>query len=213
MKTISFKLSTLELIINSLKKGKVIAHPADTCFGLTGDLLNKNVIQKIQDIKGRAKLKPMSLMLPLNQLDQIEKWAVMNKFSWKIAKKLLPGPVTLILPKGSKIPDWYFPETDLIGIRIPNHQSTQFILEAFKGPLITTSANLSGETICFKHQEVINTFKDNVCKPHLVVEGKLTTHNSASTVIKIEDDFVRILRKGPINKKDLEEILGVQVVS
>lgn len=206
MKLIPFKLSTLDQIIKALKQGGVIAHPADTCFGFTADPLNKNCVQKIQEIKGREKLKPMSIMIPEAKRELLEEWAVMTDFSKKLADQLLPGPVTLILPKGSAVPEYYFPETNLIGLRIPDHKPTQFILEAFDNPLITTSANPSGKPIVFDHQAIINYFEDHEHQPSLVVEGKLTEHHLASTVLKVEQDYVSILREGPITKKDLESM-------
>jgi len=212
MKTVPFNPDTLKEAISILKQGGVIAHPADTCYGLAGDLMNPIAFKKIQDIKGRDFNKPMSVMLSVMDQLKIKKYAMLDDFSSFVVNKLFPGAVTLILPKGPEIPDFYFPETPNIGLRVPLHDVTQDILLKFNGPLITTSANPSGKELCFTHKEVIKAFKDNEYKPDLIFEGKLNNHNLASTVIEVKKDFVQIIRKGPVTANQLKTILGVPVI-
>lgn len=197
-------------IVNILQKGGVIAHPADTCFGLLGDVCNPEALKKIQAIKGRDALKPMSIMLPASLRGQLGEWATLDDFARDVCEKLLPGPVTLVLPKGSKVPAHYFPETDLIGIRIPNDQATQDILEAFGGPLITTSANLSGQPLTYTHEAVAEAFKEAPVKPDLILEGQVIP-GPASTVIQVKHGLLTILRPGPLTRETLVNNLGFKV--
>ena len=212
MKIVPLNPDTLKEAVSILRKGGVIAHPADTCYGLAGDLMNPAAFKKIQDIKGRDYFKPMSVMLSVMEQLKINKYAVLDNFSSYVVKKLFPGAVTLILPKGPVIPEYYFPETPNVGLRVPLHSLTQDMLAAFKGPLITTSANPSGKDLCFTHQEVVKAFKDSERKPDLIFEGKLNNHNLASTVIEVKKDFVKMVRKGPVTASQLKTILGVIVV-
>jgi L-threonylcarbamoyladenylate synthase len=211
MKVAPYNPDTLKEAISILKNGGVVAHPADTCYGLAGDLMNPEAFKKIQDIKGRDYNKPMSVMLSVMEQLQIKKYALLDSFSSYVVGKLFPGAVTLILPKGPEIPSYYFPETPNIGLRIPLHDITQDILLKFKGSLITTSANPSGSELCFTHKEVIKAFENNEFKPDLIFEGKLNNHNLASTVIEVKKDFVQIVRKGPVTANQLKTILGVLV--
>jgi len=211
MKVVPFNQETLKEAISILKNGGIIAHPADTCYGLAGDLMNPEAFKKIQDIKGRDYFKPMSVMLSVMEQLKIKKYALLDNFSSYVVGKLFPGAVTLILPKGPEIPDYYFPETPNIGLRVPLHDITQDILLSFKCPLITTSANPSGKDLCFTHKEVIKAFKDNEHQPDLIFEGKLNNHKLASTVIEVKKDFVQIIRKGPVTANQLKTILGVTV--
>lgn len=211
MKVVPFNPDTLKEAANLLKAGGIIAHPADTCFGLAGDLLNPAVYQKIQLIKGRNHQKPMSIMISVPEQFKIERYVQLNELSGFVAHKLFPSPVTLLLPKGPIIPDYYFPESSLIGLRVPLHDLTQDILRAFGGPLITTSANRSGTKLCFTHEEVVKNFKSREFMPDLVFEGKLTKHTQASTVLKLEKNHLQVIRKGPITASQLQAILGVPV--
>lgn len=212
MKLIPPSADSLKEAMAILRSGGVVAHPADTCFGLAGDLMNPETFQKIQAIKGRDADKPMSIMLPVIQKDRLEDYVVMSEFAMMVADRLMPGPVTLLLPKGPKIPDFYFPGHQLIGVRIPMHELTQDLLTYFNGPLITTSANLSGEPLCFYHAEVIDYFDDQPTQPDLVIEGQCDEHQKASTVLKVLKDSVQIYRDGPLGKHELEALLGCKVL-
>ena len=211
MKIVPFNLDTLKEAVSILKNGGVIAHPTDTCYGLAADMMNPDALKKTQSIKGRDYKKPMSIMISVPEQLKMEQYVVLDDFSKLVVYKLFPSAVTLLLPKGPEIPDFYFPETPLIGLRVPMHDSTQDILRVFGGPLITTSANPSGEGLCFSSSEVIERFKDKKYKPDLVFEGKITKNNKASTVIKVESDHIRVTRKGPVTASQLESILGVPV--
>jgi len=211
MKILSLNPNTLKEVVAVLKQGGVIAHPADTCFGLAGDLMNPEALKKIQAIKGRADSKPMSVMISVPEQMKMKRYVKLDEFSSFITLKLFPGAVTIVLPKGPAIPAHYFPETDMIGLRVPLHDLTQDLLRAFGGPLITTSANRSGEPLCFTHEEVEAAFRKQSHQPDLILEGDVHNRKSASTVLTVEKDHVRILRPGPITASQLEIILGVPV--
>lgn len=211
MKVVPFDPDTLQEAVSILKNGGVIAHPADTCYGLAGDLMNPKAFKKIQAIKGREHKKPMSIMISVPEQLKIKQYAVLDEFSKFVFHNLFPGAVTLLLPKGPVIPGYYFPESPLIGLRVPLHDLTQDLLRAFNGSLITTSANPSGEKLCFSCKEVIESFKGKKYQPDLVFEGRVLKHNRASTVISIEKKHVRVRRKGPVTASQLESILGVPV--
>lgn len=211
MKRISFDQESLKEAVKILKNGGVIAHPADTCYGLAADFLNENAVKKLQAIKGRNESKPMSIMLPAFMKPNISKYAKLDDFSESVCESLLPGPVTIVLPKSSSIPEYFFPETSFIGIRIPYNIDTQDLLTAFGGALITTSANISGSATCCTCNECADIFKNNKNKPDVLFEGTIKNACIPSTVIKIENRKVKILREGLMTKKQLEEILRMKI--
>ncbi len=211
MKVLPFNPENLKEAVSVLKQGGVIAHPIDTCFGLAGDLMNPDAFHKIQAIKGRNLQKPMSVMISVPEQLHMKKYVKLDEFSSFVTFKLFPSPVTILLPKGPSIPDYYFPDTPMIGLRVPLHDGTQDLLRAFKGPLITTSANPSGGGLCFKHQEVIEAFKKQTVQPDIVFEGEVINNDKASTIIAIEKDHIRLIRTGPITASQLRAILGVPV--
>ena len=203
----------LSIIIQTLHSGGVIAHPADTCYGLAGDFTNKKTVERIQKIKGRDAQKPMSIMLPLSikaaflRTEPHAHYALLDDFAQRVCEKLLPGPVTLLLPKGPAVPKWYYPDSPLIGIRIPDDKLTQEILEAFGSPLTTTSANLSGEPPCLTGDEVKGLFEHAENKPDLIVDGSIVGDGMAATVILVKDGKLEIVRKGAMSEEELERKL------
>jgi len=211
MDCIPYNKETLKQAIQILKQGGVIAHPADTCYGLAADLKNPEAIEKVRKIKERDRDKPMSIMLAAFMKSEIGKYATLNKFSASVCEKIFPGPVTILLPKGPEIPDYFFPASPLVGIRIPYDILTEDILTAFKGPLITTSANLSNEPVCCTCEEVNKIFRAKEHKPDLIFQGAVRNICMPSTVILVKDKTIKITREGPMTKKQLEGILGIKV--
>jgi len=211
MKVLPFNPDTLKEAVAVLKAGGVVAHPLDTCFGLAGDLMNEEANRKIQAIKGRNLKKPMSIMISVPEQMKIERYVKLDDLGKFVTHKLFPGAVTILLPKGPAIPKFYFPETPLIGLRVPLHDGTQDMLRAFGGPLITTSANHSGGGLCFKHSEVVKAFEKQADQPDIVFEGNVINNTKASTTLTIEKDHVRIVREGPVTASMLESMLGVPV--
>jgi L-threonylcarbamoyladenylate synthase len=211
MDCLPFNKEGLKKAVAVLKKGGVISHPTDTCYGLAGDLMNPDALRKIQDIKGRKENKPMSMMIPAFMKDDIKKYAKLDEFSTFVCENLLPGPVTIVLPKGELIPKHFFPETPFVGIRMPYDIITEDILTAFGGPLITTSANISGSSPCATCKDCMETFKGKKNQPDILFKGAIKNACMPSTVIKIEDGKVRLLREGPMTKKQIEGILGMKI--
>jgi L-threonylcarbamoyladenylate synthase len=208
MKYIKNSSENIPEAIRILKAGGIVAHPADTCYGLAADLMNPEAVKKAQKIKGRDGEKPMSIMIPAFMKGQIEDFAELDDFSSMVCDTLLPGPVTILVPKGKKIPAYFFPESPYIGIRIPYDFLTQDLLTAFQGPLITTSANLSGEAACATYEDVKAIFEEQEYQPDLILEGEISGDCLPSTVILIEDKKLKILREGPMTKGQIEGVLG-----
>ena len=211
MKQFPIKSELIEEAVDCLKNGGVVAHPADTCYGLACNLFDEKALQKIKEIKGRDGKKPMSIMLPPMLKLQLEDYARLDEFSRFVCDALLPGPVTIVLPKGPKIPDYFFPEIDTVGIRIPYDLATDELLLKLQEPLVTTSANLSGEPCCSNSGEVEKAFTNNAIQPDLILTGAVSGSPMPSTVIRLEKNKVYILREGPVKKKQLEALLGMEV--
>lgn len=211
MKCLEYNSKNILKAVEILKSGGVIAHPADTCYGLAADLMNEDALKKLQRIKGRDSLKPMSIMLPAYMKPQINDYAMLNEFADMVCEKLLPGPVTIVVPKGPKIPNYFFPEISTIGIRIPYDTGTNDLLMKFRGPIITTSANLSDQPVCATCRDVLAIFEHQKQKPELFLDGDVHGSCLPSTVISLNDDKVSILRVGPLEKEQMEAILGINI--
>lgn len=129
---------------NQLIAGNVIGLPTDTVYGLACSANNPTAIQKLYDIKGRDGNKPIAICVA--NLHELKKWGEASHLSDELLTQLLPGAVTVILHKSSKLDNPYLnPGLAKIAIRIPDHLFIQQVSAAFNYPIALTSANRSSE--------------------------------------------------------------------
>lgn len=122
-----------------LKTGGVILYPTDTIWGLGCDACNAEALKKIFKIKGRSESKTMIILLA-NEIEIKQISTAKKAFDKSNFKK----PVTIIYPGAKNIAANLIAADGTIGIRIPNDNFCQALLQAFGKPIVSTSANLSG---------------------------------------------------------------------
>jgi len=160
-------------LVKQIKSGAIFIYPTDTVYGLGCNALNKKAVEKIKQIKGRDKNKPLSIIAPSKS------WILKNLIAKKsIVNKYLPGKYTLILKK--KNPNYlsYVSKTNTLGIRIPKHKFTKLIQKAGV-PFITTSVNLSGE----KSASSLKDINKNIIKKVDMIINSGILSGKPSTII------------------------------
>lgn len=168
-----------EIMRAAIEKGKIVIYPTDTVYGIGCNALNKKLVDKIYKIKNRSRNNPLSVMV--QNLSIIKKYCEISKAEEKEMKKYLPGPYTLLIrrKKGKSIP---VSKTPRLGIRIPDDP---FILEVMKSleiPIVTTSANISGEPAPKNVQEINPKVAKEV---YLIFDGGETKTGKPSTIIDL----------------------------
>ena len=175
-------VSPLELIA-SAKTGKVVSFPTDTVPALA---VLPQYGEAIFALKGRNPDKPLILMgaTPEELWSYVEGSAEEAHIWQEIARRFWPGSLTLVLPTPNST----------LGIRVPNHGTAREIL-AQTGPMLTTSANLSGERPLTDPFAIVGTFPQvSVCQ-----EGEWDNYSGLpSTVAQWTKPGWKILRQGPI---------------
>ncbi len=152
------------------------------------------------EVKNRDYSKAITLML--SKKEDIQKYAVVESQYQKIIDSFMPGKITLIFNREDSVDSYMTNGKNTIGIRIPD---SQFVLDLTSrtGPLLATSANISGQSNTTNTKEVLEQLDGRV---KLVVDGR-TDSNKASTVIDLTGSEINILREGEITKKEIEEVL------
>jgi L-threonylcarbamoyladenylate synthase len=192
-----------------LKKGGVIVYPTETSYGLGCDATNRRAVKKIFKIKKRDRQK--SLTLIGSSFKMVKDYVDFDKISWQLAKKYWPGPLTLILSKktkklaptkeGKKVYTDLDSQNTNFGIRISSQPVALNLVKILNRPLISTSANISGDEPAYSVTEILKQFKKKKNQPDLILDyGKLKKVKT-STVVKVENNKIKILRKGPISIK------------
>jgi L-threonylcarbamoyladenylate synthase len=183
-----------------LHQGGLIAFPTDTIYGVAADPFNPAAIQRIYAAKQRPDGKALPVLISsLGQLDELVLFV--DERLRRIANAFWPGPLTLVLPKSTRVP------TDLtpfptIGIRMPNLAFTLALINE-TGPLATTSANISGGPNPVDAASVLAQLGGRI---NLVLDGGATPGPTASTVADLSGPEISILRQGPITLADLQAL-------
>lgn len=188
-------MNDIEKALLVLKKGGVIAHPTDTCYGLTCDVFNRDALLRLYELKKMPAEKPVSIMVA--NVSEIEKYAIVNEKARDLIKKFLPGALTIILPR-KNLPEFFNPGHETIGIRVSDNDFCIKLCEKFGKPLVTTSANISGKGAPYSVEEIQNQFADSKLKLDLIINGGILPQNKPSTIVKVTDDKIEILRQGDV---------------
>ena len=177
-------------VVETLKQGGVIAYPTDTTYGIGCNIFNKRGVKNIYKIKQRDARKPFSFIC--SDLSDAANYAHVSNFAFKIMKRHLPGPYTFVLDATRVVPDNLTTRQKTVGIRIPADEIAMAIVRELGHPLVTTSANLTGETPLHDPAEIEKTMGRML---DIVIDGGIR-FGDPSTVISLIDDHIEVLREG-----------------
>ncbi len=186
----------IELVVKSIAAGEVVALPTDTFYGLAVDPVNLRAVDSIYEIKTRARHKPLSLLIS----DVAQAYALArncdNAFD-KLAERFWPGPLTIIVRAGSKLPLRVTANTGNVALRVPEAPIARAIVDLLGLPITATSANLSGHPECTSAMSVFDQLGDMI---PLIVDGGPTVRTVATTIVDLSagDNSWSILREGAI---------------
>lgn len=195
-------------IAEIVKKGGLVAVPTETVYGLGADATNPLAAKKIYAAKGRPSDNP--LIVHISDIDMLEQVVSGDVTKAKIlGKHFWPGPLTIILKKGEKIPYATTGGLDTVAVRLPDREVTRRIIREAKLPLAAPSANISGKPspTCGKH-----VMEDFLGRIDAVVDDGATNIGVESTIVDLTGDIPAILRRGYIGQTEIEGVLKTQVI-
>lgn len=190
---------------NAIKKaaayivsGELVGIPTETVYGLAGSALYSTAAEKIYAAKGRPSDNP--LIVHVAYPADAEKYAYPTSLFYTLAEHFMPGPLTIILPKRSIIPDTVSGGLDTVAIRCPAHPIAHRLIEISGHPIAAPSANRSGKPSCTTAAHV---YEDLAGKIPLILDGGICDIGVESTVVSLEKDRCTILRPGAITREML----------
>lgn len=198
MKTQHYTRNDLDIISQEIKKGKLIALPTDTVYGLAASTNNPENYKKLILAKGRPENKPFPLMV--GNLEEIERIAILSDRDRRLISKFMPGAVTFIFKAQSGVFN-ELPGIETIGIRMADDPWVQDLILKSGAPIWLPSANVSGESTALSSDMVLEQLEGRIDG---VVLGESGAKQSSS-VIDLSNDTITVLREGKIT---LEMILG-----
>jgi len=163
--------------ISCLKSGGIIAYPTEAVYGIGCDPYNKNSVKKITQIKKRESRK--SYILVASELSQLSNLININSLSEEVLNSW-PGHNTWLIKPKKNIPSWLMDnENGLIAIRVSSHPEIVELCQFFKNPIISTSANISGNKILKNHHDVEKIFGSDL---DYLVLGNVGEHPEPSII-------------------------------
>lgn len=191
--------------VAAIKAGQCIGLPTETVYGLAADATNGLAVARIFELKKRPQFNP--LISHVGGLDMAKRHGVFSPVTEKLAEAFWPGPLTLVLPlsPGSNIHPLVTAGLGTIGLRMPRGVAGELISRV-GNPLAAPSANLSGRISPTQAEHVIAEFGgENV----LVIDDGPCEEGIESTIVKIDDDHMTLLRPGTITREEIFERTGI----
>lgn len=183
-----------------IRGGGLVIYPTETLYGLGCDPFNSSAVDRLTEVKGREN-KP--LPIAASSLEKAKNVAHFTPEEEKVARRLWPGPLMLILKTKVPFPRGVTIGADTIGIRIPNQQVAMRLAELSGGYLVSTSANKSGA----KPPRLAEDAEAQIgSKVDLVLDDGPCIIGYSSTILELTDSGPRILREGPVS---LQQIIGI----
>jgi len=190
---------------NLIQKGRLVAFPTETVYGLGADATNEQAVASIYEAKGRPQFNPLIIhVADPSDLDSIVIW---NDRAQLLTNIFWPGPLTLVLPRvsGSPIALLASAGLDTIAVRCPNHPVAQQLLRLSGRPIAAPSANASGTLSPTLAEHVADSLGNKV---DLILNGGAAQVGVESTVLDLSGPVPTILRHGGVTLEDLSSLLG-----
>lgn len=187
-----------------LQRGKLVAIPTETVYGLAGNALDEKAVLSIFETKNRPSFDP--LIIHTDSIEKLGGYVTdISELALLLAEKFWPGPLTLLLPKSGIIPDLVTSGLDTVAVRIPNHPLTRQLLAALDFPLAAPSANPFGYISPTSAQHVNQQLGDKIA---YILDGGECGIGIESTIIGFADHVPTVYRLGGLAIEDIEDVIG-----
>ncbi len=193
--------AALEAAARAIMRGGVIAFPTDTLYGLGCSLFDVAAVELVGRLKRRDPRHAFISLIPEpSQADGLA--LTVNPVARRLIKECWPGPLSLIFVAAGIVPIGVRGEGGTIALRCPRDTLSHALLQRFGGPVVSSSANLSGQPPAETAQEVVGYFGNQL---DLVLDGGPRRGGVPSTLVDVSGQRPKLLRRGDL---DVTEFLG-----
>ena len=197
-------------IVAALAEGKLVALPTETVYGIAASALSVDAVTRLLDAKKRDG-KPLALAIKSAD-DALDYAPSMSPLAQRLARRCWPGPLTLVIKDSNRqsvvtrLPEEVqraIYKDGKVGLRVPSHEATLQSLRLSAGPMVLTSANLSGQPPATTAQQVAEQLGDSI---DLIVDDGECQFGEASTVIEVDEKNFTVLRQGVVSEETLKQL-------
>ena len=188
-----------------IRAGRLVAFPTETVYGLGANALDPEAVERIYEAKGRPHSSP--IICHVSDLDMVfQLVAEWPETAHKLANRFWPGPLTLVLPKTSAVPDLVTAGLPNVGVRMPAHPIALKLLRAAGIPIAAPSANRFTELSPTTAEHVRQSLGNRV---DYILDGGPSQVGIESTVLSLAEPVPVLLRPGGISRAEIEAAVGV----
>lgn len=202
MNTLRLRPDQLAVAADLLRRGRLVAFPTETVYGLGADALDADAVGRVFEAKGRPSFNP--LIVHVADAAGAGCVAVWSDVAERLAARFWPGPLTLVLSRRDAVPDVVTGGGPTVAVRVPAHPLARALIDA-AAPLAAPSANRSGRLSPTTADHVLADLDGLI---DAVLDGGPTAAGIESTVLDVSGPVPRLLRPGPIAPAEIEALIG-----
>lgn len=196
--------ASIRLAASMIRTGGLVAFPTETVYGLGCDAMNPVAAAKVFEAKRRPQFDPLIVhVADRSQLDAVV--TAQPPLAQRLMDEFWPGPLTLVLPKQSVVPDLVTAGLPTVAVRMPSHPVAQALIREAGTPIAAPSANPFGYVSPTMAQHVSESLGSKV---DLILDGGPCSVGVESTVVSLIDPQPELLRPGSISLEQLTAIVG-----
>lgn len=188
-----------------IRQGGVVAIPTDALYTLVADPLNLHAVGRVFAAKRREIQRALPMLISGNFMAEELAKELSGRF-YLLARHFWPGPLTIIVPASAKVPLKVTGNTGRLAMRQSRSRVAHALLDWLEQPLISTSANISGQPTCKSGIDVFGQMDGCV---DLVLDGGMCS-NEGSTTVDITEPYWKVIKEGAISEKQIAECLKGQ---
>ncbi len=203
-------IQTIAIAAAALMQGRLVAFPTETVYGLGAPLQDAS-LRALYKVKGRPSDKPLPVLIPnaAAAASLADGW---SQYASRLADLFWPGPLTMVVSAASHVSPLITAGSGNVGLRVPDHPVALALLKAYAAPLAAPSANPSGELPPHTAAAVKDGFGVHGGAIAFVLDGGSSPLKVSSTVLDMTTNPPRILRRGALAQRAIEEALGISVL-
>ncbi|HWY28174.1 MAG TPA: L-threonylcarbamoyladenylate synthase [Candidatus Sulfotelmatobacter sp.] len=189
----------------TILKGGLVVYPTDTVYGLGCDPFDKEAANKVADVKRRTK---GNFPVLVGSIEKAKELGEVDGDAETLALRFWPGPLTIVVSTRAEFPPPIVGTDRMVGLRVPGRKDTLEFITNCGGSLVGTSANISGAPSMRRAEEALKIFDGKV---DLVLDGGSLSKSPESTVVRISDKHLNILREGAVSRQEIVMALKAKV--
>ncbi|MFD8411062.1 L-threonylcarbamoyladenylate synthase [Streptomyces sp. NPDC059650] len=194
----------IERAVGVLRAGGLVALPTETVYGLGANAEDSTAIARIFQVKGRPSSHP--LIVHIGSAKHLDDWVEEVPADARLlAERFWPGPMTLVLRRGHRVPLEATGGLETVAVRVPDHPVALRLLSVFGGGVTAPSANRFGSVSPTSADHVRAELGDAV---DFVLDGGRCAVGVESTIVDVTGGAPTVLRPGGVTREDLETVLG-----